>query len=121
MVDFKLNLNSKSIFDKLFQKEVRGYNALEVDNFLDYIIEDYQTFDKYVSEKNNEIQNMQQLLEEEKEKNHRLYIDNVKMNQRLSSIGPSNDVSSDNLDLIKKINLYESYLFSIGVDPSKIK
>lgn len=120
-MDFKLNLNSDSILEKKFQKDVRGYNALEVDNFLDYVIADYQEFEKALSEKNTEIQNLQGLLAKEKEKNHDLSIDNAKMNMRLSSIGPSNGVSSDNLDLIKKINCYEAYLFSIGVDPSQIK
>ena len=36
----KTNLTTEKILDKKFEKDVKGYNALEVDKFLDLIIGD---------------------------------------------------------------------------------
>ena len=41
----ELNLTAKDIYDKEFHVDVRGFSCEEVDEFLDQIIEDYQTYD----------------------------------------------------------------------------
>ena len=40
----KVNLDIQTILDKEFNIDFKGYNATEVDNFLDLIIQDYQTY-----------------------------------------------------------------------------
>ena len=43
-MDIKTKLDRKTIYDKRFTKNVKGYDALEVDQFLDIIIDDYEQF-----------------------------------------------------------------------------
>lgn len=119
-MDFKLNLNSSDILNHEFQKAIKGYDALEVDEYLDTIIEDYLNIEQYSLNCVNQLKTATLLLNQEKEKNRQLEIENAKMSSRLEKIGPSESVSSDNLKLIKKINAYEAKLYSLGIDPSKI-
>lgn len=42
------NLTAKDILQKEFNKSVRGYNTAEVDEYLDSIIRDYDSFQKDV-------------------------------------------------------------------------
>ena len=41
---------AKDIFDQEFKKEVRGYNKDEVNEFLDDVIKDYETYAALVKE-----------------------------------------------------------------------
>src|SRR5690625_2930997 len=42
MSEQTLKLSAKDIFEKEFEKSVRGFKPLEVDSFLDDVISDYQ-------------------------------------------------------------------------------
>ena len=42
-----IKLTSKMILEKEFKKNFKGYNVEEVDSFLDEIIQDYETFEKW--------------------------------------------------------------------------
>lgn len=44
----KTNLTSQEILDKEFKTTIRGYNQDEVDEFLDQVIQDYETFNKEI-------------------------------------------------------------------------
>lgn len=47
----KLNLSVRKIVDKEFKKKpMNGYDAKEVDEFLDLVIEDYETIAQYIAE-----------------------------------------------------------------------
>ena len=41
-----MNYNSKTLLDVKFSKNVKGYDALEVDETLDQVIEDYTHYEK---------------------------------------------------------------------------
>jgi DivIVA domain-containing protein len=41
---------AKDIFDQDFKKEVRGYSKVEVNEFLDDVIKDYETYAALVKE-----------------------------------------------------------------------
>lgn len=51
----KVNLNLETILDKEFNVDFKGYNASEVDAFLDLVIQDYQTYQEISSELNQKI------------------------------------------------------------------
>ena len=51
----KVNLDIQTILDKEFNIDFKGYNATEVDNFLDLIIQDYQTYQEITTELNEKI------------------------------------------------------------------
>ncbi len=51
----KLNLDIQTILDKRFDIDFKGYSGLEVDTFLDLVIEDYQTYQDITAELNQQI------------------------------------------------------------------
>lgn len=53
-----IKYTSKDIFDKDFKTAVRGYNKEEVDEFLDDIIKDYETYAALVKELQQENQKL---------------------------------------------------------------
>lgn len=40
------NLSAHEIYEKEFHVDLKGYASAEVDDFLDLVIEDYQTYDE---------------------------------------------------------------------------
>ena len=41
-----VNLTPKDIVNKHFKQKMRGYDSIEVDEFLDDVIQDYETYAK---------------------------------------------------------------------------
>jgi DivIVA domain-containing protein len=120
-MDKKLNLTSDKIYAQKFTPNVKGYDPLEVDEFLDLVIADYTLIEaaKKEEEKKANAQKkevdrlyarcttLEALLQSEKDK--------VSEYEKLSQ------QTGQNLDLIKRISAYEKKLWSLGIDPNKIK
>jgi DivIVA domain-containing protein len=56
----QLKLDSKMILEKEFDVDIKGYNAKQVDMFLDIVCQDYQLFESSIRELNdiiNELNN----------------------------------------------------------------
>lgn len=51
-------LSAKDILEKEFKPAIRGFNMKEVDEFLDKIIRDYESFEKEISFLNDEIERL---------------------------------------------------------------
>lgn len=49
-------LNARKIYEKEFSTSLKGYNSVEVDAFLDIILEDYQDFTKKIYKLESEIE-----------------------------------------------------------------
>ncbi|MCI0130660.1 MULTISPECIES: cell division regulator GpsB [Enterococcaceae] len=98
----KLNLSAKDILQKEFKSKVRGYDPVEVDEFLDTIIKDYETYN-------------QELLAL-KEENHRLVnkVDQLTQSQatlsRMKQEVP-NPSSVTNFDILKRLSNLEKEVF----------
>jgi len=60
MYQEQFNLSSKDILEKEFKIDTRGYRLKEVDQYLDLIISDYETFFKILSEKDKEKAGLQE-------------------------------------------------------------
>lgn len=63
MSSVRTNLMSKDILEKDFKTSMRGYNQVEVDEFLDIIIKDYDILNeriKKLEEENNRLKKQQQ-------------------------------------------------------------
>ncbi len=113
-------LDSKKILDKTFNVAVKGYRALEVDEFLDIVADDYDKF-------NEEIEKLKKNYELLKTKNDSLFkqmsdleTKNAILSNKISSIGENTAVSLSNLDLLNRIKKLESELYKAGIDPTKI-
>ena len=53
-----MNYNSKTLLDVKFSKNVKGYDALEVDETLDQVIEDYHFYEKQSEVDKKTIENL---------------------------------------------------------------
>ena len=112
----KLVLTSKEILNKEFSITAKGYDATEVDTFLDKVLNDYRMIDSVVKALNSQINQL-------KKENEKL---RKSLNSKEAEINDNLQVSTgvnrlDNLDLLRKISKYEKKLYQMGVDPSKIK
>jgi len=115
----KLLLTSKEILNKQFSKNVKGYDPLEVDSFLDLVLKDYKVIDNVVVNLNDQINLLKKSNLELQNEVDSLKTASIKKSKQTFVI---NDYSRlDNLELLKKISAYENKLYELGVDPSKIK
>ncbi len=117
----KLVLNCKDILNKKFKSNVKGYDPVEVDSFLDKVLLDYKTIDKEVDLLNSQIISLKRDNETLKaalrDKDAAISIEKSK-NIALSG---SHQSSLDNLELLQRCSAYEKKLYQLGIDPSKVK
>ncbi|HLR75471.1 MAG TPA: cell division regulator GpsB [Virgibacillus sp.] len=89
----RVQLTSKDILEKDFKTAMRGYNQEEVDEFLDMIIKDYNSFQK--------------LIEELQSENERLKKNSNQMRTR-AAVQPNHQV---NYDILKRLSNLEKEVF----------
>ena len=98
----KIQLTMQAILEKEFKIDARGYRMQEVDQFLDIIIRDYNTYN-----------NMMKKLNEE---NRRLAEENVSLKQEVRSLKSSIDTAKGgekevtNVDLLRRISQLEKII-----------
>ena len=110
----KLKLNSKEILEMKFPNVPRGYDPLYVDEYLDKIIRDYKTVEENYIVTNSEIDAYKEKIYALEKENEELKIANSKYESRLSFINENDNVTKDNIDLIKRINQLERFLYKHG-------
>jgi DivIVA domain-containing protein len=116
----QLKLDSNKILHKQFEGTKPGYNALQVDSFLDTVIADYQTMEKFAADsdaKVEELSNLNAMLNKRLSKEE---ADLAIMTEKLKNISDNDKASLNNLDLLKRISALEQALFKLGVDPNSI-
>ena len=117
----KLTLSSKEILEKVFPGAPRGYDPLKVDEFLDVILKDYNKIESNYLMKKEEIDALNQKVETLQKEKQQLEVELGRYKERFSNIKPTDNVNQDNLDLLKKINKYEKFIYSLGYNPHTIK
>ncbi|WP_239710249.1 MULTISPECIES: cell division regulator GpsB [unclassified Mammaliicoccus] len=102
MADVTLKLSAKDIYEKEFEKSLRGFKTEEVDAFLDDIISDYQK----MAELNNEVLKLT-------EENSKLKKEIEELRLRVASGRPqgSQQYNSNNVDILKRISNLEKAVF----------
>lgn len=99
----KLIFSARDILQKEFKTKVRGYDPVEVDEFLDNVIKDYETYN-------------QELLAL-KEENHRLVnkVDQLTQNQatlsRMKQTESPKATGVTNFDILKRLSNLEKHVF----------
>jgi DivIVA domain-containing protein len=103
----KLTYSARDILQKEFKTKVRGYDSIEVDEFLDNVIKDYEAYN-------------QELLAL-KEENHRLVnkVDQLTQNQatlsRMKQEAPKTTAVT-NFDILKRLSNLEKEVFGSKLD-----
>ena len=117
----KLTLSSKEILEKTFVGAPRGYDPFLVDEYLDQIIKDYLVVENNFLMKKEEIDALNAKLEKLNKEKQDLEIELGKYKERFSNIKTTDVVTPDNIELIKKINKYEKFIYKMGYNPHTIK
>ncbi len=90
----EIKLNSKIILEKEFKKAMKGYSVDQVDQFLDQIMEDYDAFEKILTE---------------------LRAENTRLKEELQNTvrkpQPTQPLGNTNFDILKRLSNLEKHVF----------
>ena len=117
----KLNLTSQELLDKQFKLAPRGYDALEVDEFLDRIINDYQLIEQNVIASKDNIDSYKEKIKALEKEIDDLKVTIKRYETRLEGIKNNPNATIDNADLLKRISALEKFIYHIGYNPNTIK
>lgn len=106
MYQNRLNLTPDDILEKEFKIDTRGYRLKEVDQFLDLIIQDYQTLIDIIK---NQEKDKDELTDEILKLKQELRDANV--NVEIAKANSSNNVSVSNVDILKRLSNLENVIF----------
>ena len=101
-----IKLTSEEIYNKEFRIDTRGYRLKEVDQFLDEIIADYQTFNKIIRDLEEEKANQTEIILNLKQE-----IRDLKTTVEISRSANKDDISGTNLDILKRLSNLEKAVF----------
>lgn len=104
----KIQLSPKKIVNKQFQIDFKGYNAEEVDYFLDIVVNDYENFAAMLNESYAQIDKLQKVNDELRQKVNQLEKEKMIQNDQLKSM---EDNLSTNIDLLKRISNLEKAVY----------
>lgn len=108
MQDRRCNMSfkhsAKSIYDHSFNVEFKGYSMVEVDGFLDQIIQDYQVFETEALKSQQTIQDLQKA-------NANLQAKIIELQARLE-VSSAADVNAQQSDLLKRLAKLESEIYN---------
>ncbi|WP_458412871.1 cell division regulator GpsB [Schinkia sp. CFF1] len=99
MLADKVKLTAKEILEKDFKSGIKGYNKDEVDQYLDLIIKDYETFQQEIESLQQENLRLKKQLEEVQRKGSAA--------PAASSVGTGNT----NYDILKRLSNLEKHVF----------
>ena len=105
---YKIQLSPKKIVNKEFQIDFKGYNAEEVDYFLDMVVNDYEMFATMLNDSYMQIEKLQKANDELKQKVNQLETEKMIQNDQLKSM---EDNLSANVDLLKRISNLEKAVY----------
>lgn len=97
-------LTADSIFDKEFHVDFKGYNALEVDQFLDDVMNDYEYFEKIIKEQKELLDRYEETLAQQK----RMLIEQDGKS-RVTNELPS---QFSHVDILKRVSRLEEAVFN---------
>lgn len=100
-----INLTPEEILNKEFRIDTRGYRLKEVDQFLDEIIADYQTFNKIILDLQKEKDDQTEIILNLKQE-----IRDLKTTVEIRS-NNKDDISGTNLDILKRLSNLEKAVF----------
>ena len=98
-----INLTPEDILKK---EDTRGYRLKEVDQFLDEIIADYQTYNKIINDLQKEKDDQVEIILNLKQE-----IRDLKTTVEISRSQNRDDISGSNLDILKRLSALEKAVY----------
>lgn len=99
----KLNLTPEEIYNKQFQVDFKGYSLVEVDTYLDLILQDYQLMEENVQELLDLVAKLQDQVKELQKKN-------VELEGKTRVIDLSKTTQYSSVDILKRISRLEEQI-----------
>lgn len=96
------HLTAQDILNQTFKNSMRGYNAVEVDEFLDLILQDYEAYEKEVTILRQENARLMQ------------HVNNI-VKQPTAVETPQNN-GTTNYDILKRLSNLEKHVFGSKLD-----
>lgn len=109
MYQEQFNLSSKDILEKEFKIDTRGYRLKEVDQYLDLIISDYETFFKILNEKDKEKEGLLNEIMSLKQENR-----NLKASLEIAKSNEADDSMNkavSNVDIMRRLSQLEKIVY----------
>ncbi|MBG9988059.1 cell division regulator GpsB [Aerococcaceae bacterium DSM 111176] len=100
------NLTAKDILQKEFSKSFRGYQSAEVDEYLDSIIRDYDSYQKDISALKNENERLISKVDE--------LTKQLALSKKNSPVAPGSGVT--NFDILKRLSNLEKHVFGSKIE-----
>lgn len=100
-----INLTPEEILNKDFRIDTRGYRLKEVDQFLDEIIADYQTFNKIILDLQKEKEEQSETILSLKQE-----IRDLRTTVEITKAGSSSENNS-NIDILKRLSQLEKIVY----------
>ena len=106
MYQNRLNLTADDILEKEFKIDTRGYRLKEVDQFLDLIIQDYQTLIEIIkSQEKDKDELTDEILKLKQE------LRDANVNVEIAKANSNNSVNVSNVDILKRLSNLENAIF----------
>lgn len=97
------NLTTKDILQKEFKPALRGFNTADVDEFLDLIIRDYESYEKEVAYLTSELDRL---------KRQSSATENSRSDRSKIKTGPAS-TGTTNYDILKRLSKLEKEVFGV--------
>ncbi len=117
----KLMLDSNKIYHKIFEGTKPGYDALQVDSFLDIVIKDYESMEQYIADNDAEMEELKNKVKMVNTQLAKVEAENATLKEKLGDISENDDASLNNLELLKRISKLEEALSKAGINPNTIE
>ena len=115
-----MNYNSKTLLDVKFEKNVKGYDALQVDETLDEVIKDYEHYEKQTEQDKKTIAALKKEIQELKEAIREHEVEEKRLKNIVDSIPDDPSTNRNNIQYLRRISKLEAALYKKGVDPKKL-
>ena len=99
----RFNLKIEDVLDKQFNVDFKGYAPAEVDEFLDQVIQDYQSYEAMIHELGLTLQKYEQTIETLKAKNQEMAMASSRNDDKM--------VAVSNVDILKRLSKLEAEVF----------
>lgn len=108
-MEYKVVLSPKKIVNKEFKVDFKGYNADEVDHFLDQVVKDYEAFAAMLNASYDKIEQLENRINDQKNTIARLEREKALQEDNIQALEEN---ASSNVDILKRLSLLEKVVFS---------
>ena len=105
----KVMLSPKKIIAKEFKVDFKGYNADDVDHFLDMVVNDYEAFAAMLNASYDKVDQLEARLSEQKIKIAKLEREKALQDDNIHAMEEN---LSTNVDILKRLSLLEKVVFN---------